>query len=41
MVTVIGERGQSSVDIHGMSELSAARTALRNLIRDKQIDPEN
>lgn len=40
MVTIYGERGgQSMVDINGMTEAAAARTALRNLIREKQIDP--
>ena len=42
MVTIYGERGgQSVVDINGMTEEAAARTALRNLIREKQIDPKS
>jgi len=42
MVTVFGVRGgQSSVVINGMSEIAAARTALRNLIRENQIEPLN
>lgn len=40
MVTIFGERGQCSVDIHGMTEQLAARTALRNLIREKKIEPK-
>ncbi len=40
MVTVFGVRGgQSSVVLNGMTEIAAARTALRNLIRENQIDP--
>lgn len=40
MVTVFGIRGgQSSVVLNGMSEIAAARTALRNLIRENQVDP--
>lgn len=40
MVTVVGVRGgQSSVVLNGMTEIAAARTALRNLIRENQIDP--
>ena len=40
MVTVSGVRGgQSSVVLNGMTEIAAARTALRNLIRENQIDP--
>ncbi len=40
MVTVFGIRGgQSNVDLNGMSEAAAARTALRNLIRENQVDP--
>ena len=40
MVTVFGIRGgQSSVVLNGMTEIAAARTALRNLIRENQVDP--
>ncbi|WP_195377850.1 hypothetical protein [Klebsiella michiganensis] len=40
MVTVFGIRGgQSSVVLNGMTEVAAARTALRNLIRENQVDP--
>lgn len=40
MVTVFGVRGgQSSVVLNGMTEVTAARTALRNLIRENQVDP--
>ncbi|MDE1484529.1 hypothetical protein [Xenorhabdus bovienii] len=39
-VIIIGERGQSVVDVNGMTEESAARSALRNLIREKQINPQ-
>lgn len=40
MVTVFGIRGgQSNVDLNGMSEVATARTALRNLIRENQVDP--
>lgn len=40
MVTIFGARGgQSSVVLNGMTEVAAARTALRNLIRENQIDP--
>lgn len=40
MVTVFGIRGgQSSVDLNGMTETAAARTALRNLIRENKVDP--
>lgn len=40
MVTIFGIRGgQSSVVLNGMTEVAAARTALRNLIRENQIDP--
>ncbi|KLP53254.1 hypothetical protein ABR39_21840 [Enterobacter genomosp. O] len=40
MVTVFGVRGgQSSVALNGMTEVAAARTALRNLIRENQVDP--
>ncbi|MEQ5202533.1 hypothetical protein ABN228_08475 [Providencia rettgeri] len=40
MVTVFGIRGgQSNVDLNGMSEIAAARTALLNLIRENQVDP--
>ncbi|RWT76512.1 hypothetical protein DN591_23985 [Citrobacter freundii] len=40
MVTIFGTRGgQSSVVLNGMTEVAAARTALRNLIRENQIDP--
>lgn len=40
MVTVFGIRGgQSSVVLNGMTEVTAARTALRNLIRENQVDP--
>lgn len=39
MVTVFGIRGgQSSVDLNGMTT-AAARTALRNLIRENKVDP--
>ncbi|MDD8476054.1 hypothetical protein LAW64_05565 [Escherichia coli] len=42
MVTVFGVRGgQSSVDLNGMTEVAAARTALRNLIRENQVDPQS
>ncbi|EEV7833294.1 hypothetical protein KQQ74_001629 [Escherichia coli] len=40
MVTVFGVRGgHSSVVLNGMTEVAAARTALRNLIRENQVDP--
>lgn len=40
MVTVFGVRGgQSSVERNGMTEVAAARTALRNLIRENQVEP--
>lgn len=40
MVTIFGIRGgQSSVVLNGMTEVAAAHTALRNLIRENQIDP--
>ena len=40
MVTAFGIRGgQSSVDLNGMTETAAARTALRNLIRENKVDP--
>ncbi|MDE9434214.1 hypothetical protein [Xenorhabdus bovienii] len=39
-VIIIGERGQSVVDVNGMTEESAAQSALRNLIREKQINPQ-
>jgi hypothetical protein len=40
MVTVFGIRGgQSSVVLNGMTEVAAARTALRNFIRENQVDP--
>ncbi|MDB6374566.1 hypothetical protein [Photorhabdus bodei] len=32
---------ESVVDINGMTEEAAARTVLRNLIREKQIDPQS
>lgn len=40
-VTVFGETGQSVVDINGMTEEAAARTALRSLIRQKQIKSQS
>lgn len=41
MVTIFGENGASEVvNIHGMTEIQAARTALRNLIRAGQISPK-
>ncbi len=41
MVTVIGERGISNIDINGMSECVAARTGLRNLINQGLIEPKS
>ncbi|RXJ10759.1 hypothetical protein [Lelliottia nimipressuralis] len=41
MVTVFGENGEPEVvNIHGMTEVQAARTALGNLIRTGKISPK-
>lgn len=41
MVTIFGENGAPEVvNIHGMTEIQAARTALRNLIRAGKISPK-
>lgn len=40
-VTIFGEDGGAEVvDIHGMTEIQAARTALRNLIRAGKVSPK-